>query len=215
MVTQPALKISSAMSEAVDTFARLCQSSIYLGKVLRHHLDLSTPENQQFISASELYLEISALTRRITQDAEQSPDFYLLHAAPMAICFSALCTLCDTYACHRPNQSNSPEEATMQIQAIEGLKSVSASIKEFAEQIIAHTQHSLDIDKISPFIMDALYAAAANYAWLVRESGAEDCQIALESIRHSLRRLGGRWRCAAEYLRILEAQEFTYAIAGA
>jgi hypothetical protein len=133
----------------------------------------------------------------------------------MAICFSALCTLCDTYACHRPNASNSPEEATMQIQAIEGLKSVSASIKEFAEQIIARTQHSLDIDKISPFIMDALYAAAANFAWLVRESGAEDCQIALESIRHCLRRLGGRWRCAAEYLRILEAQEFTYAIAGA
>jgi hypothetical protein len=103
----------------------------------------------------------------------------------------------------------------MQVQAIEGLRSVSASIKEFSQQIIARTSHSLDIDKISPFIMDALYAGAANFAWLVRESGAEDCQLALESIRHCLRRLGGRWRCAAEYLRILEAQEFTYAIAGA
>jgi hypothetical protein len=214
MSTSPPFTTSSAISEQVDPFARLCQASHYLGKVLRHHLDLSTPETQLFLDASEIYLEISALARRITQEAESSSN-YLVHAAPMAICFSALCTLCDTYACHRPNQSNSREEATMQVQAIEGLKSVSASVKEFAEQIISRTSHSLDVDKISPFIMDALYAAAANYAWLVRESGAEDCQIALESIRHCLRRLGGRWRCAAEYLRILEAQEFTYAIAGA
>jgi hypothetical protein len=182
-----------------------------MGKVLRHHLDQTTPETQLFLNASEMYLEISALARQLTQEAEASSD-YLLHAAPMAICFSALCTLCDTYACHRAQQTHSSEEATMQIQAVEGLKSVSASIEEFAKQIIARTQHSLDIDKLSPFIMDALYAAAANFAWLVRESGAENCQIALESIRHCLRRLSGRWRCAAEYLRILEAQEFTYAI---
>jgi hypothetical protein len=30
-----------------------------------------------------------------------------------------------------------------------------------------------------------------------------------------LRKLGARWRNAAEYLRILEAQEFSYAIGGA
>jgi hypothetical protein len=214
MATSPPFIMSSAITEQVDPFARLCQASHYLGKVLRHHLDLSTPETQMFLNASELYLEISAIARQITQEAESSSD-YLLHVAPMAICFSALCTLCDSYACHRPNQSHSPEEATMQVQAIEGLRSVSASIKEFSQQIIARTSHSLDIDKTSPVIMDALYAGAANFAWLVRESGAEDCQIALESIRHCLRRLGGRWRCAAEYLRILEAQEFTYAVAGA
>lgn len=103
----------------------------------------------------------------------------------------------------------------MQVQAVEGLKTVSSSIKDFSEQIIARTPHSLDVDRLSPFIMDALYAAAANYAWLVRESGDEDCQAGLESMRHCLRRLGGRWRCASEMLRILEAQEFTYAIGGA
>lgn len=214
MVNSPPLATSTAITENMDPFCRLCQASNYLGKVLRHHLDLNSSENQQFLNASELYLEISALARKITQEAESSSN-YILHAAPMAICFSALCTLCDAYACHRPNHSNNAEEATMQLQAIEGLKSVSASAKEFAEQIITQTSHSLDIDRICPFIMDALYAAAANFAWLVRESGAEDCQLALESVRHCLRRLGGRWRCAAEYLRILEAQEFTYAIAGA
>lgn len=63
--------------------------------------------------------------------------------------------------------------------------------------------------------MDALYNAASTYAWSVRESGDESCQMALDSLRHCLRRLGARWRNAAEYLRILEAQEFTFAMGGA
>jgi hypothetical protein len=103
----------------------------------------------------------------------------------------------------------------MQIQAIEGLKTVSRSINDFAEQITASTPQPQDLDRVSPLIMDSLYAAAANYAWLVRESGDESSQMALESIRHCLRRLGARWRNAAEYLRILEAQEFTYAVGSA
>jgi len=48
----------------------------------------------------------------------------------------------------------------------------------------------------------------------VRESGDEECQVALERIRHCLRRLGGRWKTALEFVRVLEAQEFTYAIGG-
>jgi hypothetical protein len=205
--------LSSPTSTAVAPFARLCQASNLLGKVLRHHLQPSTSETREFLDASTLYIELSALTRQVTQEAEASAD-YLVHSAPVAVCFSALCNLCDPYACHRPNSSNSAEEAAMQVQAVGGLKSVAASIKEFAEKITTYTPHSLDIDRVSPLIMDALYASAANYAWMVRESGDESCQIALESIRHCLRRLGGRWRCAAEYLRILEAQEFTYAIGG-
>jgi hypothetical protein len=195
ILSSPLVSVSS-IADKVDPFSRLCQAIYLLGKVERHHLHPNEVETQLFLDASALYVEISALARQVTQEAEASSD-YLSHAAPMAICFSALCTLCDPYACHRPNSTNSAEEASMQVQAIEGLKTVAASIKEFSEQITARTPHSLDIDRISPFIMDAFYAAAANYAWLVRESGDETHQVALESIRHCLRRLGGRWRCAA------------------
>lgn len=177
-------------------FTRLCQASYLLGKVERHHLHPTIPETQQFLDASALYVKISALTRQITQEAETSAD-YLSHSAPLAICFSALCNLCDPYACHRPTAAQGSEDAAMQIQAVEGLKTVASSIKEFAEQITVRTPHSLDIDRISPFIVDSFYNAAANYAWLVRESGDESYQNCLESIRHCLRRLGGRWRCAA------------------
>lgn len=99
---------------------------------------------------------------------------------------------------------------TMQNLAVASLKSVSQDVVDFARHIAVPQTSTM-----SPLIMDAVYGAAATNAWLVRESGDADCQRALDAIRERLRELGARWRCAAEYLRILEAQEFTYAIGGA
>jgi hypothetical protein len=103
----------------------------------------------------------------------------------------------------------------MQVQAVEGLQTVSASIVEFAKKLDLATTGMQGLDRLSPIIMDALYSAASNNAWFVRESGNENNQIDLDSLRHILRKFGGRWRSAAEYLRILEAQEFTYAVGSA
>jgi len=103
----------------------------------------------------------------------------------------------------------------MMAKALDGLKTVSSSTVEFAEHINNATPLPEDMDRVSPLIMDALYSAASSCAWMVRESGDEKSQMALDSIRHSFRRLSTRWRNAAEYLRVLEAQEFTFAIGSA
>lgn len=204
------------VSEAVSPFPRLCQASVMMGKVLSHnHQEKYESDSERFGAASELYGDVSVLARKVTEDAAHAPD-YLSFTAPMALTFSTLCALCDKYMCSSNSVTNSSTEtAAMQLQAIEGVKSVSSSIVEFAEKITRVTPLPQDLDRVSPLIMDALYSAAANYAWLVRESGDENSQMALESIRHCLRRLGARWRNAAEYLRILEAQEFTYAVGSA
>lgn len=111
------------------------------------------------------------------------------------------------------DRSNSPEERAMITKAIEGLEHVAFAIKEFSRQIIDHTPHSLDIDRVSPLIMDTLYSAAADYAWRMAETTNETQarQEGLEVIRHCLQRLGSRFRNGAEFLRILEAQEFSLA----
>lgn len=200
------------MTDTVAPFPRLCQAYIMLGKVFMDHKAENSPDTSKFSHASQLYLEISVLARKITEEAAQSVD-YLSFAAPMALTFSALCTLCEVYSCPKSADIlKMPEAAAMQVQALDGLKTVSRSIVDFAEKVNLATQHPQELDRISPLVMDALYSAAANNAWLVRESGDENYQMALESLRHCLRRLGGRWRNAAEYLRILEAQEFTYAV---
>ncbi len=104
----------------------------------------------------------------------------------------------------------------MQLQAIEGLRSVSASIQDLALRIEAHLQQDeRAMERIGPFVLDAFYCGASNFAWDVRESGNGAAEEGLESIRRCLQRFTGRWRVAGEYGRILEAQEFTYAVGAA
>ena len=183
-----------------------------MGKVLSHHYwETINSETARFSLASQLYLDISRLIRKLTAEAANSPDFLGI-ASPLALSYSALCTLCDKYSCPQAASAQSDDASAMQVKAVDGLKSVAQNVVDFAEQINAATASPQDLDRVSPVIMDALYSAASNYAWMVRESGDETSQMALESLRHCLRRLGVRWRSAAEYLRILEAQEFQYAI---
>lgn len=206
--------VSTPISEPVSPFPRLCQASVMMGRVLTHLYNSSLDEKPRFLVASNLYVDITTLIHTISDEALASKD-YLSLCAPLALAYSTLCTLCDKYSC--PSSStcqvtSSPEGAAMQTQAVEGLRSASANIVEFARGVDAATPETRDLDRVSPIIMDALYSSAANYAWMVRESGDEGCQMALESMRNSLRRLGVRWRCAAEYLRILEGKEFMYAV---
>ncbi|KAI9047674.1 hypothetical protein LZ554_008385 [Drepanopeziza brunnea f. sp. 'monogermtubi'] len=207
--------VNTPISESVAPFPRLCQASIMMGRVLAHLYSSSHLEEKlRLLHASNLHADISNLIRIITDESAGTKD-YLGLCAPLALAYSTLCLLCDKYSCQTSSTSvpiTSSEGAAMQTQAVETLRSVSASIVEFAQQLDGATPETADLDMVSPIIMDALYSSAANYAWMVRESGDEGCQMALDSMRDSLRRLGIRWRCAAEYLRILEGKEFMYAV---
>lgn len=204
--------ISTPVSEPASPFARLCQAAVLTGRVLRHHRLNSSPEDERYREASALYVELSELARVLVHEASVSQD-YLSLGSPMAVTFSALAALCDPYACQSMRvETNTPEGATMQIQAIEGIRSVAESIRNFSHEISNLTSNPRDMDRVSPFILDALYSGASNFAWDVRESGNASSEDGLRTIRECLRLFTGRWRCAQEYLRVLEAQEFTYAV---
>ena len=204
--------VSAPLDGPFAPFPRLCQAYVLMGRAFfHHHGDQSSSESDHSRNASALYGDITALARKIADEAASSKDILSL-AAPLALTFSTLCILYDPYSCSNGRTTNDPEALAMQLKAVEGLKSVSATIVDFAGQLSTATPQPQDLDKLSPIVMDALYVSASNNALLVRESGNESNQAALESLRHTLRRFGTRWRNSAEYLRILEAQEFTYAV---
>lgn len=203
--------LSSPISDLLCPFARLCQASRLLGKVLRHHGQRDVQETEHFQQASDLYLELSDLARILVHQAAM-PEEYLAFTTPMSVCFSALSALCDPYACNFLGaKPGTPEEAKMQTQAVDGLNTVSSSIKDFSDHLISQTTNNVAIERVSPFVMETLYTAGAHFAWDVRESGNESSQESLDSIRQSLGRFSDKWKCSEAYLRILEAQEFTYA----
>jgi len=204
--------VSTPIEEYVSPFPRLCQASLMVGKVMSHHHGPPIDsETARFGLATQLYIDASLLARKLTEEAVHPSDF-LSFSSPLALTYSALCLLYDVYSCPVKNAtagkaSVSTEAMAMQAQSIDGIKTVSRTIVEFADRINESTSTPEDLDRLSPIIMDALYSAATNYAWLVRESGDGECQKALDSLRDCLKRLGTKWRSASEYSRILEAQE--------
>lgn len=209
--------VSTPVSESVDPFPRLCQASLIMGRVLSHHYGEKIPsDNAKFGLANQLYGDISTLARKLQEEADITLDYLSLTPA-LSLTYNTLFVLCEEYSCPDKTGCNtvSAEKADMQNKAVDGLKTVASSVVDFAQRINAATQDPRDLDRLSPTIMDSIYAAAANFAWLVRETGDENHQMALDSLRHCLRRFGTRWKNASEYLRILEAKEFTYAVGSA
>ena len=204
--------VASPMEENFSPFPRVCQASILIGKIMSHHHGPPiNSETAKFGLATQLYIDVRNLARKIDEEAASSKDF-LAFASPLALSYTALCLLCEVYSCPEKDcnvtkTSLSPEAVEMRLQSIDGLKTVSRSIVEFADKIVEATSTPESMDRLSPMILDSLYCAASTYAWVVRESGDEESQKALDRLRSCLKKLGTKWRCAAEYLRILEAQE--------
>ena len=182
-----------------------------IGKVLLHNYgQRNEEEDEKFQNASQLYIEISSFAHALTQEAD-SGDFLSL-SPPLALTFSALYMLCKPYSRLGNNHdgielSFSEAAMTMKNQALDGIRTVSSSIVEFSKKLVAAVHAPEDLARVSPVIMESLYAAATNYAWVLRENGDKESQHALDTLRQCLRRLGTKWRGATEYLKILEAQE--------
>lgn len=212
MVPSPTLGASSTYDEPRSPFARLCQASILLGKVVRHHYKPLAPDSSQYTAASELLGETLQLAQVLTKETEASDD-YLLHTPALSVSYSALSGLCTRYACTQSldHQSGVVDEA-MKTESVDGIRLVTGYVKEMSIHLMKNTQDILGIDRCWPFTFDALYAAAANFGWLHRQEGESDQTGNIEHIKECLKRLGTRWRCASEYLRVLEAQEFFYAM---
>ncbi|KAK8908994.1 hypothetical protein ACHAPC_000144 [Botrytis cinerea] len=203
--------VSTLLTESVTPFARLCQGSVLLGNVLRHHYTEQIPsETARFDIAYQLLENCSVLAREVNGEAMISRD-YLMLATPLAIIYSAIIALLDPYSCSADKlcgAATSSEKGIMMNQAIKGLQDFSASVVQFSESVNSHAQTQADLDKVSPLIMDSLWAAGQHYMWEWRESRNPQSQEALEIIRNCLRRFQTRWRNAAEYLRIFDGQEF-------
>lgn len=209
--------VSSSLTESVTPFARLCQGSVLLGNVLRHHYTEKIPsETARFDIAYQLLENCSVLATKVDEEALASRD-YLMLATPLAIIYSAIIALLDPYSCPLDKSCSatpSSEKGVMMNQAIKGLQDFSQRVVEFSERVNSQAQTQQDLDKVSPLIMDSLWAAGQHYMWVWKESRDAKAEAALESIRNCLRIFQTRWRNAAAYLRIFDGQEFSQFTSG-
>ncbi|KAF2236031.1 hypothetical protein EV356DRAFT_464035 [Viridothelium virens] len=211
MTANELLLVSTSPSVRAAPFARTCQASHLLGKVLHHINDVDMELDFRFEQANQLNRTVRALANLLPDEAfEEDVTNGPTLCTAMAICYSALLVLYEAYVCTEGIPKKTAAHVEIQESAINGLKEISGEVLRFCKRI----KSFLDLNglvKLSPFVADCLYQAAANYAWYVKESENPESLAMLQEIKSILVMIEPQWKVAGEYLRIVEATEFNYA----
>lgn len=200
-------------------FALLCQASILLGRAIRHARVVPTLSISH-TEITDLSREINdfalALDNRSLGGMLESPSLL----APRFVARSALFVLLDRITC--PEKLNAApgyltessiktmDDLELQTECIQTLETTSQQLHTMSSSIMLAVRgledEAVDSSKLSlvnPFIMDAIYAGAASYRWLERESGSEFHARAARHMEKLLDVLDARWKLAGAYKNML------------
>ena len=207
MATSEPLYVSTPTNVRAGPFARTCQATHLLGRLIRLLNDRLLDAPLRFTEAIQLHRTLQALANLLPGDVQRSTEQY---GTPLAICYSGLLHLCDPFACTESNRGDhTVEETEMQTIAIAGMKSVAADILQFSR--LFRLSMIKNPTAISPLVGDCIYSAAATYAWLVHESGSKENADAYHELKRILEAMASRWGVASQYLAILsKSQESFY-----
>lgn len=192
-VNQPLFSSTQSAVTQLGPFARTCQAAHLLSRVIRHrdcHEDID--RRYRLEEAKQLHVLSEALVSNL--------DTVILdeHIVSLALCYSAQLILYSMYGCNEPEELNRPRlaaEMEMQQIALEGIKKVSFH----GIRRIAHGS--------STFLEAyALYHAASECAWFVREGARDGAEQCLQICVEALRAVGERWSVGGLYLRLLEKE---------
>ena len=133
---------------------------------------------------------------------------------PLALCSAARLALYELYACNEPSvhsrgsaarPESGPrliEETEMQRASLDGIKEVATQcVYRIAQSITqpAAAEHGAGAQQVSLMIGYALYHAAGECAWYVKEDQMVDMLDCLGLIVGALRGLEGRWKGAGKF----------------
>lgn len=203
MITAEPLYVSTPTPVHAGPFARTAQATNLLGKLVRTVNGRFTDTPFCFSEAIQLYRTFSALAALLVPEFQQSP---LQYATPMALCYTGLLHLCDPYCCTERNKGeHTVEESEMQTLAIGGMKQFAGEALQFS--YVLKMAMTTNMAAISPLTADAIYVAAATFAWYAHESGSANLVENYRSLRETLVVMNSRWAVAGEYLKALDVAE--------
>jgi Fungal specific transcription factor domain/Fungal Zn(2)-Cys(6) binuclear cluster domain len=201
MATSEPLYVSTPTSVRAGPFARTCQATHLMGRLVRVLNDRSSESPLRFVEAAQLHRTLTALGTLLAGELQQSPAQY---STPVALCYSAIVSLDDPFCCTQTNRGNHTfEETEMQALAILGIKDAADCVVQLAETL--KTTMNNNISAISPLTANALYVGASTYAWLAHESGSDEHLNNYHELRQVLLQMKYRWAVAGEYLDALDA----------
>ena len=163
MLAAAPLALSASQNIPASPFARTCQASHLLGKVIRHVNDHTIPAAYRFDEALQLHRTLRALADAMLSETTEN---YSIEGPPLctalSICYSAILTLYDSYSCTEKSMRDAPEtQLTMQQEAISGISEFTELAMQMARRLKAFVD-KVGLENVSPLVVDSLYQAAAN-----------------------------------------------------
>ncbi|KAJ9149696.1 hypothetical protein NKR19_g5535, partial [Coniochaeta hoffmannii] len=142
---------------------------------------------------------------------------------PHFLALSSLILLYDLYCCPEdlltsgPGTSSdlpkTPASLQMQVRAVSGIRSAALSVRDAGvELLLEFAVLPGNLARVSPLVLDALYAAMATLHWLWKEGGEEGVGRALGDVKRVLARVDMRWRLARDYLGLERYHDVTTAM---
>ncbi len=200
MTSVEPLYVSSPTAVRAGAYARTCQATHLMGRLVRIVNDQSPDTSLRFSEAAQLHRTIVALGNLLPTELQQSPAQYV---TPLALCYGAIIHICEPFCCTESNRGDhTVGETEMQAIAIAGMRETAADIIQFAE-VLTTLMHN-NISAVSPLTADAIYVGAATYAWLAHESGSPEDLSNYHALREVLHQMNVRWAVAGEYLSALD-----------
>ena len=196
MTTSEPLYVSSPTSVKASAFARTCQATHLLGRLVRHLNDRNVEPSFRFSEAGQLHRTLAAFASLLPPEFQDSPEQL---SSSVALVYGGMLHLYDPYACTESNGGRyTAEEAEMQTIAIAGLKTTAEEVLCFSQRLQICIDENMAAS--SPLVIDCLYQAAATYTWLLYEKGNPDILTSLKSLTECLRMLDVRWKLAGKCL---------------
>lgn len=200
MAPSEPLYVTSPTSLAAGPFTRTCQAAYLLGKVVKALNELSAATETRFTNALQIYRTLSPFVEVVRGQFNEQPQSY---ATAMALAYSAMTILCDSFVCFLMDTgAHTPEEVTLQTVVIDGIDITRKNIAEFAA--VLKQNMMTNPAAISPLIGNALYEATLNCAWRVHEGERGSVVRTYLALREVLGIFSGRWAVGGEYLGCIE-----------
>lgn len=190
----------------VSPFARSCQAAHLVGRISQHTTEHPNPcdPDYHFQEAQQIQRAATALLSCIQKEYDETlPERRHKLFSALALCCGGLLALYDVHACidtanYDSGGRNKGMRMDLQEMALSGFRHVAGVVLEMA-QGMKQSITTVGVDCVSPLALQAIYAAAATYAWYARENGSETYLSALNQLREVLTSLSGRWRLAGKY----------------
>ncbi|KAF4960377.1 hypothetical protein FGADI_1024 [Fusarium gaditjirri] len=203
-------------------FARLCQASMYLGRAISYARDNSAMTSSRVEAIMSLADELSDFGATVDNETTAfSPEKSVIFLAPRCIARSALFVALDRFTCPEkisaePGYVDSPGDKTqseieLQRQSMHIIEQASEQLHTLGMKLLPtfRTEGVPSMSKVSPFMLDSIYASAATFHWLLGEGGNEIYRTAAADLDILLESLSSRWRLCSTYREMLMVHDVT------